>query len=155
MPDVRDNLLLVPECNPDEVSILLYEAFFGSRVPERCAPLRRGAAISRMERTHTREDRSHAGAAQTTAATHSHAFPAAAAESAQQHTADSLRRSISFALPNSAFAPCECACNHTSTVKRKQFISGLLTSGSYVRIRTGEPVCFCEHLHPWRMLGID
>jgi hypothetical protein len=40
---------------------------------------------------------------------------------ANEHTADALRRSISFALPSGLFAPSECACNQIAWLKTKHF----------------------------------
>ena len=38
--------------------------------------------------------------------------------------------------------PLSAACNEMLPLKPKHFPPGLFTNGSYVRIRTGEPVCF-------------
>jgi hypothetical protein len=59
---------------------------------------------------------------------------------AKEHAADVLRRRINFELPSRAFASSECACNEMLPLKTKHFPPGLFTTGSYVRIRTGEPI---------------
>jgi hypothetical protein len=59
-----------------------------------------------------------------------------------EHAADSLRRTISFALPSRDFASLSAVCREISLLKTKHFTPRLSTSGSYVRIRTGEPLCF-------------
>jgi hypothetical protein len=63
----------------------------------------------RMERTHTREDRSHAGAAQTTAAIISHAFPVAASKICKEHTAECAAQEHQFCAPEQRFRIPECS----------------------------------------------
>ncbi len=40
--------------------------------------------------------------------------------------------------------PLSAACSQTLPLKTKYFSPELLTNGSYVRIRTGDPLCFYE-----------
>jgi hypothetical protein len=94
-----------------------------------------------MERTNTREDPLHAQAQlrrqlQRIAAH----FRLQQHKYAKEHTADSLRRSISFALRAELSHALIAASNEMMPLKLKHFPPGLFTNGSYVRIWTGEPI---------------
>jgi hypothetical protein len=103
---------------------------------------------------HQREGRSFTcpSAAVPTAATTSHAFPVAESKYARNTPLNALRRSISFALPSRDLASPSAVCNEISLLKTKHFTPRLLTTGSHVRIRTGEPLCFSNSKYSRRAL---
>jgi hypothetical protein len=69
-------------------------------------------------------------------------FPLQQQKYAKEHTTDSQRRGISFAIPGRAFASSEAASEKTPPLKTQHFSRGLFTNGLHVRIQIGEPVCF-------------
>ena len=106
-----------------------------------------------MERTNARKDPLHAQAQLCRQlqqlATH---FPLQNQKYARNTPLNALRRSISFALPSRDFASLSAVCNEIALLKTKHFTPRLLTTGLHVRILTGEPVRFCEHLRPGECL---
>jgi hypothetical protein len=63
------------------------------------------------------------GAAVTTAATPSYAFPVAAAEICKEHTAECAAQEHQFALPSRAFACSECGQRRDSAAENTPLLS--------------------------------
>src|SRR5437763_12634725 len=66
-------------------------------------------------------------------------FPLQNQKYARNTPLNALRRSISFALASRDLASPSAVCDEIPLLKTKHFSPRLLTTGSHVRIRTGEP----------------
>jgi hypothetical protein len=81
-------------------------------------------------------------AAVTTAATTNHPFPVAAAEICNGTHSRCVAQEYQFCAPDQSFRFPAFTLENMSSLITKHFSRGLLTEGSHVRNRSGEPVRF-------------